>query len=134
MDTGGGACTESDLSLTWRLLNQFSLALFLYPFGFFLCNRVCPFLLSLSVSCFTSSFCIINMPLRMRKIALMGYRSVGKSTLTAQYIDGTTTEFYDPTVENSEYMSVCMSLCLHFYSSISVPMCAPPTTPSCVTH
>ena len=40
---------------------------------------------------------------RMRKIALMGYRSVGKSTLTAQYIDGKTNDFYDPTVENSKY-------------------------------
>ena len=43
-----------------------------------------------------------NMPARMRKIALMGYRSVGKSTLTAQYIEGKASEFYDPTVENSE--------------------------------
>ena len=61
------------------------------------------------------------MPVKHRKIALMGYRSVGqfplpsstccfsltlfttgKSTLTAQYVEGRTIDFYDPTIENSE--------------------------------
>jgi len=41
------------------------------------------------------------MPLKHRKIALMGYRSVGKSTLAAQYTQGITVEFYDPTIENT---------------------------------
>lgn len=61
-----------------------------------------------------------QMPIKHRKIALMGYRSVGlssscnlfhalthcpltgKSTLTAQYVEGRTIDFYDPTIENSE--------------------------------
>lgn len=32
-----------------------------------------------------------------------GLNVTGKSTLTAQYVDGKTIDFYDPTIENSEY-------------------------------
>ncbi|XP_054160781.1 GTP-binding protein Rheb-like [Oppia nitens] len=41
------------------------------------------------------------MPTKQRKIALMGYRSVGKSSLTIQFVDGQFVESYDPTIENT---------------------------------
>jgi hypothetical protein len=31
----------------------------------------------------------------------------GKSTLTAQYVEGRTIDFYDPTIENSESYQYC---------------------------
>ncbi|XP_015790973.1 GTP-binding protein Rheb [Tetranychus urticae] len=41
------------------------------------------------------------MPQKQRKIAIMGYRSVGKSSLTIQYVKGQFVDSYDPTVENT---------------------------------
>ncbi|XP_046688495.1 GTP-binding protein Rheb homolog [Homalodisca vitripennis] len=44
------------------------------------------------------------MPPKQRKIAIMGYRSVGKSSLSIQFVDGQFVDSYDPTIENSEYV------------------------------
>lgn len=41
------------------------------------------------------------MPTKQRKIALMGFRSVGKSSLTIQFVDGQFVDSYDPTIENT---------------------------------
>jgi len=41
------------------------------------------------------------MPPKQRNIAVMGYRSVGKSSLTLQFVDGKFVETYDPTIENT---------------------------------
>lgn len=41
------------------------------------------------------------MPQKQRKIAIMGFRSVGKSSLTIQYVKGQFVDAYDPTVENT---------------------------------
>jgi len=41
------------------------------------------------------------MTLRSRKIALVGSRSVGKSALTVQYVDGHFVDSYYPTIENT---------------------------------
>ncbi|XP_074652988.1 GTP-binding protein Rheb-like [Tubulanus polymorphus] len=46
------------------------------------------------------------MPPRQRKIAIMGFRSVGKSSLTIQYVDGMFVDSYDPTIENT-FSKVC---------------------------
>lgn len=40
-------------------------------------------------------------PPKVRKIALLGSRSVGKSSLTLQFIEGHFAETYYPTIENS---------------------------------
>ncbi|XP_072423295.1 GTP-binding protein Rheb-like isoform X2 [Chiloscyllium punctatum] len=40
-------------------------------------------------------------PLKFRKIAVLGYRSVGKSSLTIQFVEGQFIECYDPTIENT---------------------------------
>uniref|UniRef100_A0A6G1SBQ4 GTP-binding protein Rheb n=1 Tax=Aceria tosichella TaxID=561515 RepID=A0A6G1SBQ4_9ACAR len=40
------------------------------------------------------------MPTKHRKIAIMGYRSVGKSCLTIQYVDKLFVDSYDPSIEN----------------------------------
>ncbi|XP_014260514.1 GTP-binding protein Rheb homolog [Cimex lectularius] len=40
------------------------------------------------------------MPPKQRKIAIMGYRSVGKSSLSIQFVDGQFVDSYDPTIEN----------------------------------
>ncbi|KAI3370146.1 hypothetical protein L3Q82_024942 [Scortum barcoo] len=37
-----------------------------------------------------------------RKIAVIGYRSVGKSSLTIQFVEGQFVDSYDPTIENSK--------------------------------
>ncbi|XP_017259718.1 GTP-binding protein Rheb-like [Kryptolebias marmoratus] len=43
-----------------------------------------------------------NMPLpKSRKIAVLGYRSVGKSSLTIQFVEGQFVDSYDPTIENT---------------------------------
>lgn len=41
------------------------------------------------------------MPPKQRKIAVMGYRSVGKSSLSIQFIEGQFVDSYDPTIENT---------------------------------
>lgn len=42
-----------------------------------------------------------KMPFRQRKIAVMGYRSVGKSSLSIQFVEGQFVDSYDPTIENT---------------------------------
>ncbi|XP_017778647.1 PREDICTED: GTP-binding protein Rheb homolog [Nicrophorus vespilloides] len=41
------------------------------------------------------------MPCKQRKIAVMGYRSVGKSSLSIQFVEGQFVDSYDPTIENT---------------------------------
>uniref|UniRef100_A0AAU7EBN4 Ras-like protein n=1 Tax=Eriocheir sinensis TaxID=95602 RepID=A0AAU7EBN4_ERISI len=41
------------------------------------------------------------MPPKTRKVAVMGYRSVGKSSLCIQFVDGQFVDSYDPTIENT---------------------------------
>jgi Ras family protein len=41
------------------------------------------------------------MPSKQRKIALMGYRSVGKSSLAIQFVQGQFVDHYEPTIENT---------------------------------
>lgn len=41
------------------------------------------------------------MPSKQRKIALMGYRSVGKSSLAIQFVQGQFVDNYEPTIENT---------------------------------
>ncbi|XP_035486348.1 ras homolog, mTORC1 binding like 1 [Scophthalmus maximus] len=38
---------------------------------------------------------------KYRKIAVIGYRSVGKSSLTIQFVEGQFVDSYDPTIENT---------------------------------
>ncbi|XP_063306882.1 GTP-binding protein Rheb [Pelobates fuscus] len=38
---------------------------------------------------------------KSRKIAILGYRSVGKSSLTIQFVEGQFIDSYDPTIENT---------------------------------
>lgn len=38
---------------------------------------------------------------KQRKIAIMGYKSVGKSSLSIQFIEGQFVDSYDPTIENT---------------------------------
>uniref|UniRef100_A0A671LY85 GTP-binding protein Rheb n=1 Tax=Sinocyclocheilus anshuiensis TaxID=1608454 RepID=A0A671LY85_9TELE len=38
---------------------------------------------------------------KYRKIAVLGYRSVGKSSLTIQFVEGQFVDSYDPTIENT---------------------------------
>lgn len=46
------------------------------------------------------------MPPKQRKIAVMGYRSVGKSSLTIQFVQNQFVDSYDPTIENTFQKSV----------------------------
>ncbi|XP_067640749.1 GTP-binding protein Rheb homolog isoform X2 [Eurosta solidaginis] len=41
------------------------------------------------------------MPLKERNIAMMGYSSVGKSSLCIQFVEGQFVDSYDPTIENT---------------------------------
>ncbi|XP_013393316.1 GTP-binding protein Rheb [Lingula anatina] len=41
------------------------------------------------------------MPPKQRKIAVMGFRAVGKSSLTIQFVEGQFVDSYDPTIENT---------------------------------
>ncbi|XP_055698824.1 GTP-binding protein Rheb homolog [Phlebotomus papatasi] len=41
------------------------------------------------------------MPAKERNIAMMGYRSVGKSSLSIQFVQGQFVDSYDPTIENT---------------------------------
>ncbi|XP_051944286.1 GTP-binding protein Rheb isoform X1 [Hippocampus zosterae] len=38
---------------------------------------------------------------KSRKLAILGYRSVGKSSLTIQFVEGQFVDSYDPTIENT---------------------------------
>uniref|UniRef100_UPI00358FF038 GTP-binding protein Rheb-like n=1 Tax=Myxine glutinosa TaxID=7769 RepID=UPI00358FF038 len=38
---------------------------------------------------------------KFRKIVILGYRSVGKSSLTIQFVEGQFVDSYDPTIENT---------------------------------
>lgn len=46
------------------------------------------------------------MPPRSRKIAVMGFRSVGKSSLTIQFVENQFVDSYDPTIENTFFKSM----------------------------
>ncbi|TGZ57542.1 ras homolog enriched in brain [Temnothorax americanus] len=41
------------------------------------------------------------MPPKQRKIAILGYRSVGKSSLSIQFVEGQFVDSYEPTIENT---------------------------------
>ncbi|KAK2704594.1 hypothetical protein QYM36_016856 [Artemia franciscana] len=41
------------------------------------------------------------MPAKQRKVALLGFRSVGKSSLAIQFVEGHFVDNYDPTIENT---------------------------------
>jgi Ras family protein len=41
------------------------------------------------------------MPPKSRKIAIMGFRAVGKSSLTIQFVENHFVDSYDPTIENT---------------------------------
>ncbi|XP_067132654.1 GTP-binding protein Rheb homolog [Centruroides vittatus] len=41
------------------------------------------------------------MPPKQRKLAIMGFRSVGKSSLTIQFVEGRFVDVYEPTIENT---------------------------------
>lgn len=43
---------------------------------------------------------------KSRKIAIMGFRSVGKSSLTIQYVENQFVDSYDPTIENTFHKTV----------------------------
>ncbi|KAG1684711.1 GTP-binding protein Rheb [Nymphon striatum] len=40
-------------------------------------------------------------PPKQRNLAIMGFRSVGKSSLTIQFVEGQFVDSYDPTIENT---------------------------------
>eukprot|EP00794_Sanderia_malayensis_P002986 gene2986-3443_t len=40
-------------------------------------------------------------PIKTRKLAIMGFRSVGKSSLSIQFVEGQFVDSYDPTIENT---------------------------------
>ncbi|XP_057292878.1 GTP-binding protein Rheb-like [Hydractinia symbiolongicarpus] len=40
-------------------------------------------------------------PPKSRKVAIMGFRSVGKSSLSIQFVEGQFVDSYDPTIENT---------------------------------
>jgi GTPase SAR1 family protein len=41
-----------------------------------------------------------------RKIAVLGYRAVGKSSLTNSFVTGTFSETYDPTIEGTHHKAI----------------------------
>jgi len=43
---------------------------------------------------------------KQRKVALLGYRSVGKSSLAIQFVQGQFVDSYDPTIENTFNKSI----------------------------
>jgi len=43
------------------------------------------------------------MPPKQRKIAVMGFRGVGKSTITVRYVEDHFVDAYNPTIENAFY-------------------------------
>ncbi|CAE6353250.1 unnamed protein product [Rhizoctonia solani] len=49
---------------------------------------------------------MVNDPLKKRKIAVLGSRSVGKSSLVVQFVEGHFVESYYPTIENTFTKSI----------------------------
>ncbi|KAG8704958.1 GTP-binding protein [Ceratobasidium sp. 423] len=49
---------------------------------------------------------MVNDPLKKRKIAVLGSRSVGKSSLVVQFVEGHFVEAYYPTIENTFTKSI----------------------------
>lgn len=45
-------------------------------------------------------------PLVHRKVAVLGYRAVGKTSLTNAFVSGTFAENYDPTIENTHHKMI----------------------------
>ena len=39
--------------------------------------------------------------IKQKKVALMGFREVGKSSLAIQFVEGQFPDYYDPTIENT---------------------------------
>ena len=53
------------------------------------------------------SFARTNDPLLVnRKVAVLGFRAVGKTSLTTQFVQGTFGERYDPTIENTYHKTI----------------------------
>jgi len=46
------------------------------------------------------------MPPKQRKIAVMGFRAVGKSTVTIQFVEGHFIKTYNPTIENTFHKKI----------------------------
>eukprot|EP01102_Stenamoeba_stenopodia_P018773 TRINITY_DN6949_c0_g1_i1.p1 TRINITY_DN6949_c0_g1~~TRINITY_DN6949_c0_g1_i1.p1 ORF type:complete len:185 (+),score=30.06 TRINITY_DN6949_c0_g1_i1:302-856(+) len=46
------------------------------------------------------------MPPKQRKIAVMGFRGVGKSAITVQYVENHFPDAYNPTIENAFYKTI----------------------------
>ncbi|KAL7430113.1 hypothetical protein ACHAXH_006222 [Discostella pseudostelligera] len=49
---------------------------------------------------------ITNPALVHRKIAVLGFRAVGKTSLTNAFVSGTFSENYDPTIENTHHKTI----------------------------
>jgi len=41
-----------------------------------------------------------------RKIAVLGFRGVGKTSLTNAFVSGTFSDTYDPTIENTHHKTI----------------------------
>jgi len=41
-----------------------------------------------------------------RKVAVLGFRAVGKSCLTNSFVSGTFSEVYDPTIESTHHKTI----------------------------
>ena len=54
-------------------------------------------------------FSKMTRPARERKIAILGYRSVGKSCLTIQFIESKFVEYYEPTIEHTFKKSIVIN-------------------------
>ncbi|GAB1299811.1 GTPase RhebL1 [Apodemus speciosus] len=79
------------------------------------------------------------MPLvRYRKVAILGYRSVGKTSLAHQFVEGEFLEGYDPTVENTYSKTVTLGkdeFHLHLVDTAGQDECSiPPYSPIIGVH
>lgn len=52
-----------------------------------------------------------------RKIAVLGFRAVGKSALTNSFVTGTFSEVYDPTIETTHHKTIRFKK-VHFATDI----------------